>query len=301
MRFTASLRSLTRRAFPALVVALLALPASGALWLEGPQSTFETAGPVAADQLKLFYYTLILATILFVLTGTALAIATFKFRARTEADEHAAPPPQSHGNPMVELGLTIGSIICLLFIAVPTLRSIKYTYDVPGGETPAKLAKLVEEGKAYRIKSTAYQWWFKFEYPTEKTATGTDLVTANELVIPAGIPVHIDLRTGDVIHSFWVPKLGGKTDMIPNRANHVWLEADKPGYYFGQCAEYCGDSHSIMKFRVVALAKDDFAKWLAAQKQPARAAAPIAATPAAAGTMAVLKDLSNRDPFVPLA
>ncbi len=300
MRFSAFLRSLARRAYPALAVALLALPASGALWLEGPQSTFQTAGPVAKDQLHLFYITLWVTLILFVITGSALAVATLKFRAKTEADEHAAPPPQSHGNPVVELGLTIGSIVCLLFIAVPTLHSIKYTYDVENGETPGKLAKLVEEGKAYRIKATGYQWWFKFEYPTEKTAAGSDLVTANELVIPAGMPVHIDLRTGDVIHSFWVPKLGGKVDMIPNRPNHLWLQADEPGYYFGQCAEYCGDSHSIMKFRVIALAKDDFAKWLAAQKQPARAAAPLAPTPAAKGTMAVL-NLDGRDRLAPLA
>ncbi len=238
MRFSASLRSLARHALPALTLLALALPASGALWLEGPQSTFETAGPVAKGQLQIFYVTLWVTTFLFVGTGAALAIATWKFRAKRDATTNAEPPPQGHGNPFVELGLTVGSIICLVFIAVPTLKGIKFGYDVPNGDTPGKLAALVEKGDAYRVTATGYQWWFQFDYPTEKIQGGGTLVTANELVIPAGKPVHVDIRTRDVIHSFWVPKLAGKVDMIPNRANHLWLQADEPGYYFGQCAEY---------------------------------------------------------------
>jgi len=100
------------------------------------------------------------------------------------------------------------------------------------------------------------------------------LVTGNELVIPAGRPVRIQLRTVDVIHSFWVPKLAGKVDMIPNRANHLWLKADKPGYFWGQCAEYCGDSHAVMRFRVIALEQKEFAEWLEQQSQIARNVAP---------------------------
>jgi cytochrome c oxidase subunit 2 len=96
------------------------------------------------------------------------------------------------------------------------------------------------------------------------------LSTGNELVIPAGTPVRIHLRTVDVIHSFWVPKLAGKVDMIPNRANFLWLKADQPGYYYGQCAEYCGDSHAIMRFRIVALSPSEYVKWLDNQKNPAR-------------------------------
>jgi cytochrome c oxidase subunit 2 len=96
------------------------------------------------------------------------------------------------------------------------------------------------------------------------------LVTANELVIPAGRPIRVHLRTIDVIHSFWVPKLAGKVDMIPNRANHLWLKADKPGYFWGQCAEYCGDSHAVMRFRVIALNEKDFAEWREQQFQTGR-------------------------------
>ena len=97
-----------------------------------------------------------------------------------------------------------------------------------------------------------------------------NLVTGNELVIPAGRPVRINLRTTDVIHSFWVPKLAGKVDMMPNRGNHLWLQADEPGYFWGQCAEYCGESHAVMRFRVIALNETDFAAWLKNQKSPAR-------------------------------
>ena len=92
-------------------------------------------------------------------------------------------------------------------------------------------------------------------------------------MIPAGRPVHIELRTTDVIHSFWVPKLAGKVDMIPNRANHIWLQADQPGYFYGQCAQFCGDSHAVMRFRVIALEAKEFAGWLAGQTQPARSVA----------------------------
>jgi cytochrome c oxidase subunit 2 len=96
------------------------------------------------------------------------------------------------------------------------------------------------------------------------------LVTGNELVVPAGFPIRVQLRTTDVIHSFWVPKLAGKVDMMPNRPNFLWFKADKPGYFYGQCAEYCGESHAIMRFRVIALSAADYAKWLENQKQPAR-------------------------------
>jgi cytochrome c oxidase subunit 2 len=96
-------------------------------------------------------------------------------------------------------------------------------------------------------------------------------------VIPAGRPVKLNLRTVDVIHSFWVPKLAGKVDMIPNRANFIWFKADKPGYFWGQCAEYCGDSHAVMRFRVVALEEKEFKEWLEQQSQLGRKVAATAA------------------------
>jgi cytochrome c oxidase subunit 2 len=242
--------------------------------LHGPQSTYHTGGPVAQSQWDLFMVTVYVTSFIFVVVGGVLAYATIKFRARTEADEHF-DAPQGHGNPIIEMGLIVGSVVLLVIIAVPTLRGIWYTHDVPEAE----------KGEALDVTATAYQWWFKFEYPTERVALpgGGDspLATGNELVVPAGVPVRVQLRTVDVIHSFWVPKLAGKVDMIPNRGNFLWFKADKPGYFYGQCAEYCGDSHAIMRFRVVAVSPSEFIKWLDNQKGSARVVTPATVAEAA--------------------
>ena len=233
--------------------------------LSGPQSTMVTAGPVAKSQWDLFMVTVYVTMFIFVVTGAVLAYAQIKFRARSEADEHAEVPAEAgHGNPLVEIGLIAGSVALLVIIAIPTVQGIWYTHDVPEAE----------KGNAIEVNATGYQWWFKFEYPAELVQLPgggeAPLVTGNELVVPAGTAVRVNLRTVDVIHSFWIPKLAGKVDMMPNRANHLWFKADKPGYFYGQCAEYCGESHAIMKFRVVALSPSDYAKWVENQKQAAR-------------------------------
>ncbi len=260
-------RSLKTRALSCAAVAAMPLFLGGWgnwNWLTGPQSTFDTKGPVAESQLDVFYVTLWVTGITFVIVAGILAYATFKFRARKTDDLKAVIPHQGHGNPLIELGLIGLSVLALVFIAVPTLRAIWYTYDVPAEE----------KASAYEVNAIGLQWWFKFEYPAEQIDGAGTLVTGNELVIPAGRPVRINLRTSDVIHSFWVPKLAGKVDMIPNRGNHLWLKADEPGYFWGQCAEYCGESHAVMRFRVIALNETDFAAWVAHQKTPARTVAP---------------------------
>ena len=232
--------------------------------LSGPQSTMVTAGPVAKSQWDLFMVTVYVCTFIFIVVGAVLAYAQIKFRAKSEAEEHAEPPPQGHGNPFVEIGLIAASVALLVIIAIPTLQGIWYTHDVPEDE----------KGNAIEVVATGYQWWFKFEYPSElvKLPSGGEapLVTGNELVVPAGTPIRVQLRTIDVIHSFWLPKLAGKVDMMPNRANFLWFKADRPGYFYGQCAEYCGESHAIMRFRVIALSPRDYSLWLENQKQSAR-------------------------------
>lgn len=253
------------RQLSALFLASLASFLGGWSWIEGPQSTFDTHGPVAKSQLDVFYTTVWVTGIIFVVVAGVLTYATFKFRARNESDAHAEPPAQSHGNPFIELGLIAASVFALVIIAVPTLRAIWYTYDVPEAE----------KADAYEVNATGLQWWFRFDYPSEGLDNSGHLVTGNELVIPANRPVRVNLRTADVIHSFWVPKLAGKVDMMPNRGNHLWLQADQPGYYWGQCAEFCGEDHAVMRFRVIALDAKEFAEWVTQQKQPART---IAAT-----------------------
>jgi cytochrome c oxidase subunit 2 len=251
------------------LAALAGLPLlSGCFWLDGPQSTFDPNGPVARHQQDLFYLTCWVSLVIFVIVGGVLAYAMVKFRARGAAEDFPEPAGHGHGNPMVEIGLIGASVLALIVIAIPTFKEIWYSYDVPIADKP----------NAYEVTATGYQWWFKFDYPNEtaqtvdptgKAATAP-FATANELVIPAGRPVKINLRTVDVIHSFWIPKLAGKVDMMPNRANHLWVQADKPGYFWGQCAEFCGESHALMRFRVIALGPKEFNDWVNAQMEPAR-------------------------------
>lgn len=267
--------SITRWAQVSAIVGALVLLSGCDLnfWrMNGHQSAIKVAGPVARSQLEVFYVTCWVTLVIFILVGGVLAYATWKFRARTVAEEKAIPPEQGHGNPLIELGLIGASVLALVIIAIPTLHGIWYTYDVPEDR----------KGDTYEITATGHQWWFKFEYPTEQIAGAGSLLTSNELVIPAGRPVRINLRTVDVIHSFWVPKLAGKVDMIPNRPNFLWLQADEPGYFWGQCAEYCGDSHAVMRFRVVALGPKDFNDWLEQQTGPARNVTPARLTDAGA-------------------
>ncbi len=275
MTFTSLFRLLKTRALSCAAVAVMPLLFGGWFnWLTGPQSTFDTQGPVAKSQLDVFYVTLWVTGITFVIVVSILTYATLKFKARPTDDPHAAIPHQGHGNPLIELSLIGLSVLALVFIAVPTLKSIWYTYEVPADQ----------KENAYEVTAVGYQWWFGFEYPAEQIEGAGQLITANELVIPAGRPVRINLRTRDVIHSFWVPKLAGKVDMIPNRGNHLWLQADEPGYFWGQCAEFCGESHAVMRFRVIALNEADFAAWVEKQKAPARtvaADAPVEGEPAA--------------------
>jgi cytochrome c oxidase subunit 2 len=267
MRLSPSSNRFLRIARVAALAATVAL-LQGCYWFDGPQSTFYPEGPVARHQLQLFYLTCWVCLVIFVIVGSVLAYAMLKFRAKNAEDAKAHVPEQAHGNPLVEIGLIGASVLALVIIAIPTLAGIYYSFDVP----------VAEKGDAYEVTATGYQWWFKFDYKTEQAlvpdATGklvaAPFSTANELVIPAGRPIRINLRSVDVIHSFWIPKLAGKVDMMPNRANHLWLEADKPGYYWGQCAEFCGESHAVMRFRVIALSPREFNDWVTAQAAPAR-------------------------------
>lgn len=122
------------------------------------------------------------------------------------------------------------------------------------------------------VSITSHRWWWELDYQSAQPF-GT-LRTANELVIPTGVPVRLDLQSADVIHDFWVPKLGPKMDMIPGRTNHTWIEADRPGTYRGQCAEFCGAEHGRMSFVVHAVPRVEFERWLNHQRQAASTGGP---------------------------
>ena len=112
------------------------------------------------------------------------------------------------------------------------------------------------------IEATGHQWWFEFEYPTE------EIVTANELHLPEDKDVIVKITSQDVLHSFWIPKIAGKLDMVPNHENQLYIKADDPGLYYGQCAEFCGISHAMMRFRVIVHTEDDYQNWLNEMRTP---------------------------------
>jgi cytochrome c oxidase subunit 2 len=218
--------------------------------MAGRQSTLDPQGPLAANQLKIFYVTLWVTIFLFVTVGGTLAFTIWKFRVR-KGDDPNYIPPQSHGHPLVELGLVVASAALLVVIAIPTFYGIIFKSTLPdyAGED------------VLEVNVTGYQWWWGFEYPEH------GIHTANELVFPAGKVVKLNLVADDVIHSFWLPKLAGKTDLIPGQENKMWIQADEPGYFWGQCAEYCGDSHAYMLFRARALEESEYEAWIAQQQQ----------------------------------
>ena len=235
-----------------LSIALLALLITGC-YPDHNQSTFDPRGPVAAEQLEVFWWILIGGFIVFVLVEAALIYAIFKFRVKNESDI----PVQTHGNHTLEIIWTAIPAVLLIILMVPTIQTLFYMYEAPKTTKPE-----------HTLEAIGHQWWFEFRYP-DPSNSEKEIVTANEVYIPVGYPVAINLESVDVIHSFWVPKLAGKTDMVPSEGNFMWFEADEPGEYYGQCAEYCGTSHANMKFKVIAVPENEFNSWLMAQSNPA--------------------------------
>lgn len=209
----------------------------------GPQSTLDPAGPIAQAQADLLLWSFWLSLIVMIATFGALAYVMVRYRRRRAQEDHI--PAQIHGSPSLEIGLTIIPVLIVIAVAVPTVRTIFAT------ETRAT----PQEGDVI-VNVTGYQWWWRFEYPE------LGVVTANEMVIPVGERVIVNLESADVLHSFWVPRLAGKRDLIPNQNNQLWFSADEVGAYYGQCAELCLGAHAYMKFRVIAEPEAEFDAWV---------------------------------------
>ncbi len=193
---------------------------------------------------------LLLGTIVFILTEGALLYIVFRYRRR-EGQPH---PPQTHGSTKLEITWTLIPAVILVFIAVPTVRTIVITQAAaaPG---------------ALNIDVTGHQWWWEFRYPEY------GITTANEIYLPVGRTVNFRLRSADVIHSFWAPQLGGKRDVVTNRTNYIWLTPDSAiasHVWNGFCAEYCGTAHTYMRFRVFTVTPQQFASWAEGQRMPAQ-------------------------------
>ena len=228
--------SWTRLAYLLVPMALL-LAACGNEEL--PQDALDPQGPVARQVHNLAKPVFIIAGIIFVLVETLLVYAIVKYRRRS--DDEA--PVQVHGNVKMELTWTVIPAALLAVVGVLTVGTIVDLDRTPTGPD------------VVRVTVTGHQWWWEYEYPD------LDVVTANELHIPTGQKVAITLTSDDVIHNFWPPKLAGKIYAIPNRENHMVIEADEPGTYDGQCAEFCGISHANMRLKVVAHEPAEFRAW----------------------------------------
>ncbi|MDQ7028630.1 MAG: cytochrome c oxidase subunit II [Ardenticatenia bacterium] len=233
----------------ALAVALLVLGMFPAVtfaaeppWFLNPAS--EQAGQVA----RLFNIELLVATLVFFIVEGLIIYVVIRYRQRGPDDP---VPKQIHGSTVMELTWTIGTSVALLFVLIVFWQTMT-TLAAP----PADAATL-------EVVVRGQQWWWEFEYPEY------GFRTANELYIPVGQPVEFVLESDNVIHSFWVPRLGGKVDVVPGQQNRFWFQADKPGEYFGQCAELCGVQHAGMRFKVFALPPEKFAQWAEEQQQPA--------------------------------
>jgi cytochrome c oxidase subunit 2 len=192
--------------------------------------------------------------VIFLLVAGLLAYIVVRFRGRPRSE--SGEPPQVYGSTRIELAWTL---VPLLIVVVLFLATARYDFAI-------ELTKPTPNSLDVTI--VGHQWWWEIRYPS------LGIVTANELHVPlsdppGSVPTFITLQTADVIHSFWVPQLAGKLDLIPNKTNRLWIDPRRPGTYVGQCAQFCGVQHAGMLLRVTVHPKAEFDEWVAAQRQPA--------------------------------
>jgi cytochrome c oxidase subunit II len=239
----------TSRRSTAVVVGGFVLALTGCA-KNAPQDTWKPSGKYSRSIDNLQEPIFAAAGVVGLIVMAAVAYCIWKFRERPG---HDSIPHQSHGNPKVEISLTALSAAILLVVAVPTVNTL---FDISNRP----------KDTAFEVTVIGQQWWWEFQY---KSPGMEGIVTATELVIPVGKKIRLSVTSRDVIHSFWIPKLNGKRDAVPNRVQPLNMEATTPGIYEGQCTEFCGLSHANMRQRVVALSEADFATWVANQLKPA--------------------------------
>jgi cytochrome c oxidase subunit II len=240
---------MTAKVWPRTLVSLAV--AACALSCGGNESALDPAGPQAHRIGALWWYMLVTSAIVWALVVIALLYAAWRGHRRDAADA------SDEVNARLKRPVIIATALTVL-ILLGTL-----VYDITTGEALASLPR----DQALRIKITGHQWWWEVEYMDP--VPGNQVTTANEIHIPVGEPVQIIGSSSDVIHSFWVPNLAGKKDLIPGHTTAMWLEADKPGIYRGQCAEFCGHQHAKMAVLIMAEPRDRFNSWYKSQLLPA--------------------------------
>src|SRR5690349_14307788 len=220
----------------------------------GLTSIFAPESTPAKTILNLSVFVLVITAIIFVVVFTLLVYSVTKFRGNAaDADRE---PAQVYGSTQIELAWTIIPILIVVVLFLATARVIHAIQDAP--QPPG----------AVEVTAIGHQYWWEFRYPK------LGIVTANELHIPVSDPSHptptfLQLLSTDTDHSFWVPELAGKTDLIPNHPNRMWMDPQRTGVFLGQCAQYCGTQHAKMLLRVSVDSPEDFAAWVRAQRQPA--------------------------------
>ena len=215
-----------------------------------PQDTFAPKGPNAQKIDTLQKPVFAVAGIIGVIVFAAVVYAVIKFRDRGQPIPH-----QTHGNPALEITLTIIPALILAVVGVFTFRTV---FDLSKTDDTEMI-----------INVTGQQWWWEYDYPVQNEYGITQpIITSGQLVIPVGTKVMLRQTSRDVIHSYWIPSLNGKRDAVPGRVHLNRLEADEPGIYAGQCTEFCGLSHANMRMEAIALSKEDFAKWVSNQLKP---------------------------------
>src|SRR6202167_2585798 len=236
----------------AFVLGYAAAGASGTA--DSPLSSTNIFAPASTPAKTIFglsMFVLILTALIFVVVAGLLVYSAAKFRG-SDADADREPA-QVYGSTQIELAWTVIPVLIVFVLFLATARVIHAIQDAP------------KPAAALDVTVIGHQFWWEFRYPK------LGIVTANELHIPASDPEHptptfLKLLSADTDHSFWVPELGGKTDLIPNRVNEIWLDPSRPGIYLGQCAQYCGMEHAKMLLRVSVDRPAEFAAWVSAQR-----------------------------------
>jgi len=224
-------------------------------------SIFSPASTPADNIYHLSLFVLSICAGIFLTVFSLLVYAVLKFRRR--ADDDGCEPPQIYGSNQVELAWTV---IPVVIVVVLFLAAARVIHAIEDAKLPSGTLEVI---------ATGHQFWWEFQYPQQ------GFTTANELHVPVsqgpnGTPTRIKLLSADTDHSFWVPQLAGKTDLIPNHPNETWIEPHQTGLYVGQCAQYCGVQHAKMLLRVVVESPEDFQKWVDGQKNAAAQADNVA-------------------------
>jgi cytochrome c oxidase subunit 2 len=232
----------------------------------------ESGGSPNADRIHTLYMlTLAVGIVVFVGVEGVLVYTLIKFRARK-----GAVAAQIHGNTRLEIGWTIGAAVILVILAVVTFAALPGIRDPENSDASAAALtfpvkahgekKVPSDGRSLDIDVTGQQYIWRFRYPDGDDDATNDAFSYTQMVVPVGVTVTLNIRSIDVAHSWWIPKLGGKMDAIPGYTNYAWFKIEKPGIYTGQCAELCGRNHANMVAEVKAVTPDQYQQWIRRQK-----------------------------------